>query len=143
MERETCFEILIHGSGRGLVHRDEKGERTFEAGEDVLLPSQGTLHGRPCWRGERSEEIACGMTKSTSPAREEKCKFSDLLIFQRGLIGSAVSRPDKKTLAICLNVHQLLQSKYFLANFHCKWMLFKNKFTKSLRKEHIEESNYH
>lgn len=35
-ERETCFEILIHGSGRGLVHRDEKAERTFEAGGDVL-----------------------------------------------------------------------------------------------------------
>lgn len=79
----------------------------------------------------------------TSPAQEEKCKFSEHLIFQRGLIGSAVSRPDKKTLAICLNMHQLLQSKYFLVNFHCKWMLFKNKFTKSLRKELIEEGNYH
>lgn len=66
-----------------------------------------------------------------------------LLIFQRRLIGSVASGPAKKMLAMCLNVRHLLQSKYFLVNFHRKWMLFKNKFAKSLRKEHIEESNYH
>lgn len=37
-KQETCFEILIRGSGRGLVHRDEKKKRrgTFEARECTL-----------------------------------------------------------------------------------------------------------
>lgn len=35
-KQETCFEILIHGSGRRLVHRDEKTRGTFEARECSL-----------------------------------------------------------------------------------------------------------
>lgn len=38
-KQETCFEILIRGSGCGLVHRDEKkkkGRGTFEARECSL-----------------------------------------------------------------------------------------------------------
>lgn len=36
-KQETCFEILICGSGRGLEHRDEKKSRgTFEARECSL-----------------------------------------------------------------------------------------------------------
>jgi len=37
-KQETCFEILIRGSGRGLEHRDEISRETFEARE-CSLPS--------------------------------------------------------------------------------------------------------
>lgn len=35
-KQETCFEILIRSSGRGLEHRDEKSRGTFEARECSL-----------------------------------------------------------------------------------------------------------
>lgn len=34
-QQETCFEILIHGSGRGLEHRNEKKKKEEEAGEPL------------------------------------------------------------------------------------------------------------
>lgn len=48
-KQETCFEILICGSGRGLERRDEKEKKR----------SGGSFEARECfmhWRGRRSTD---------------------------------------------------------------------------------------
>lgn len=70
-KQETCFEILIHGSGRGLEHRDEKkkkkGRGTFEARECSLHLRKSRRCTDGHVGGEQLGQVQCFSLPSESP----------------------------------------------------------------------------